>query len=942
MKICSGVFGWLAVCCGVAFGDGVTAETDYLRYTISADGRTVRFVDKATGADYCLQKPSSSFARIRKAGKEIDASIARRDGDHVVATFGDSGVTARFKVVAKKHYLLFEVVSVTGDGVDELVFANASLTLTGKTGEPFAACALALNLQTNVLELPGATGRLRATCYPRFGFAGAAVAIIGCPTSELRKVMQEAVSDAPDLPHSPLGGPWALDAPINQGSYLFNFGDMSEQTVDDWIRLARRLGMNQIDFHGGNSFRFGDLRPNPKTYPQGEASLKAVIDRLHKAGIQAGLHTYAFFLDKQCKWVSPVPDPRLARDATFTLAADLTADAKTVPVLEPTEKMSTVTGFFEWNSVTIQIDDELITYAGIDKQPPYAFTRCTRGAWGTRVAPHAKGAKVHHLKECFGLFVPDGDSTLFEEVAARTAEVFNNCGFDMMYLDALDGEGILGGPEAGWHYGSKFVFAIWKRLKRPALMEMSTFHHHLWYVRSRYCAWDHPNRGHKKFIDMHVAANQENRRIFMPGHLGWWAVKTWAGSDVEPTYADDIEYLCCKCLGTDTGFSVMGVAPSTIDKVPAFQRLAPIMQQYEEIRHAGRVPASVKARLRQPGEEYTLVRGADGGIAFRPMQYTRHKVEGIDGWSNVWRVTNRFGRQSVQLRIEALSGIGPYDAEGNPTVAVFRDANEFPDGAAAPGMTSRLSPSASHVRVGDTSGEYRAANERSPLAVSEAPEPTWTVRTKTFSPPLDLSRNPALGVWVHGDGQGEVLNVQLKSPKHISHGLRDHYLVVDFTGWRYFEMLEPESDRCDRYAWPYAANAYAVYRETVDTRSVETLSIWCNNVPPGRSVSCFLSPIRALPAFDAKLINPSVTIAGRTVSFPVAIETGSYLELRSGADCKLYGRKGELLADLKPEGDVPILNPGPNEVTFTCEAVPGVNVRARVTVIAAGDSLLSG
>ena len=47
--------------------------------------------------------------------------------------------------------------------------------------------------------------------------------------------------------------------------------------------------------------------------------------------------------------------------------------------------------------------------------PPYGFTNCQRGAWGTRVAPHAKGAKVHHLKECFGLFVPDGDTRTLAE-----------------------------------------------------------------------------------------------------------------------------------------------------------------------------------------------------------------------------------------------------------------------------------------------------------------------------------------------------------------------------------------------------------------------------------------------------------------------------------------------------------------------------------------------
>ncbi len=164
------------------------------------------------------------------------------------------------------------------------------------------------------------------------------------------------------------------------------------------------------------------------------------------------------------------------------------------------------------------------------------------------------GAKVHHLKECFGLFVPDPDTTLLTEVAAATADTFNECGFDMIYFDALDGEDILGGAQWSWHYGSRFVYEVWQRLKKPALMEMSTFHHHLWCVRSRLCAWDHPVRSHKRFIDLHNADNENSRRMFLPGELGWWALKSWSGPQGEPTFADDIEYLMTKGSGRRYGF----------------------------------------------------------------------------------------------------------------------------------------------------------------------------------------------------------------------------------------------------------------------------------------------------------------------------------------------------------------------------------------------------
>ena len=172
------------------------------------------------------------------------------------------------------------------------------LALQGVEQEPFAACALALNLRTNVAGFPQPASQLSATCYPKFGLAGAKVALVAAPRDKLRGALQEAVTAAEELPHSPLGGPWALGQPINQGSYLFNFGGMTVEKADDWIKLAKTLGMTQIDFHGGGSFRFGDCRPNPQTYPEGHKSLKAV-DRQTSRGGHRGRAAHLCLLHRQ-------------------------------------------------------------------------------------------------------------------------------------------------------------------------------------------------------------------------------------------------------------------------------------------------------------------------------------------------------------------------------------------------------------------------------------------------------------------------------------------------------------------------------------------------------------------------------------------------------------------------------------------------------------------
>ena len=450
-------------------------------------------------------------------------------------------------------------------------------------------------------------------------------------------------------------------------------------------------------------------------------------------------------------------------------------------------------------------------------------------------------------------------------MAARTAQTYNDAGFDMIYLDALDGGDTVAGREWAWHYEAKFTWEIWKRLKRPAIMEMSTFHHHLWYVRSRGGAWDHPTRSHKKFIDIHVAANEAYQRMFLPGHLGWWAFKTWSGASGDPTYPDDIEYLCAKALGHDTGFSIMGVDPTSIRKAGVLPRLSAIVRRYEALRHAGYFNEAVKEKLRVPGDEYRLVQAPDGEWCFVPAQYERHKVQGLDGWSNVWKVSNRFAEQPLKLRIQGLLSAGPYDAPGNPTLASFGAPDEFERPRTQNGITLMLQPSRAHVKAGGISGCLTASSAL-PTATR-----TWGCATRTFGPPLDLSAHQGLGVWVHGDGKGEVLNLQLTSPLHLSHAIADHYIDVNFTGWRYFELIEPEGARHADYAWPYGG-IYSIYRESVRPSSIETLSLYVNNVPANGSVTTYLSPVRAVPVVKAKLRNPAVSVNGKTLTFPVEIE----------------------------------------------------------------------
>lgn len=942
---------WLALLGGLAVthpnGDtAITLRTRTFAWTLAANGTTASFVDLRAKRDYGAGKTQPAFL-LRVGAKMLLPASVVQTGDRLRVTFQEPGCAATLRVRAMGEALVLDVLSVEGDA-EELTFGLVPLTLRGSPEEPFAACVLARNLRTNVPELPGACSILRAHAYRRLGMEGASAAIVAAPAGAFRKALQRAVEAAPELAKSPIGGPYALDAPLNRSSYLFNFGGLNVDTAPRWIALAKALGARQVDFHGGQSFRFGDFEPDPETYPRGLPDLKAVVDALHAAGLQAGLHTYSFFIDKRSRYVTPVPDPRLASFRTFTLAEPLDERSDVITVQEPTTGMTAVTGFFVANSATLRIGEELITFREATQEPPYRFLGCTRGAYGTRASAHAVGEKAHHLKELFGLFMPDAETDLFTEIVENTARVYNECGFDMIYLDALDGSYMHAGSEWAWYYGARFVHELVRRLKKPPILEMSTFHHHLWCVRARMGAWDAASRGYKEFVDMHRVVNQDCRRMFLPSHLGWWAVWGWNGIHPERTLPDDLEYLLCKSVADDAGLSfVVGFSADTFDRSAGAQRYADIISRYEEIRRAG-VPPAIRKALGEPGREFTLQDGPRGKRAFVPVRYRRTDVAGTRG---VAMVENGEKDQPLAVRIEARLGVvGPADRE--PLLE-----GGHASALSAPRCAEGVSLAVGAPEAGAMQGAPGDLDASSCLLLSAASSRkerpgSWAMVERVFPAPVNLG-GMGLGVWIRGDGSGTVLNFQLRNAPSVSPGVAERYVVVDFEGWRYFELVEQESDRLSAYEWPYASSrstwekdpgrafqtAYTTYHPSLRYDLVHSLAVWVNNVPPGGEAHIVISPVRALSLGAVRLKNPRVQVGGVSVTLPVELQTGWYAELDRFGIVSVYGPNNELVERTSPQGSLPMLRAGANEVLYECEAMGEIPPRVRLTVMEYGKPL---
>ena len=113
-----------------------------------------------------------------------------------------------------------------------------------------------------------------------------------------------------------------------------------------------------------------------------------------------------------------------------------------------------------------------------------------------------------------------------------------------------------------------------------------------------------------------------------------------------------------------------------------------------------------------------------------------------------------------------------------------------------------------------------------------------------------MAPGDAMGLWVKGDGSGALLNVQIRSPREYHGCISDHYIDLDFTGWRYVELLlrERDSERLTDYVWPYGGGgSHAIYRNSVDQAHISEVNLLLNEIPAGGKVDILVSPIRSLP-----------------------------------------------------------------------------------------------
>lgn len=880
-----------------------TFETKYIQLSLTNNGKIFNLTRKDTNQSLISDYNNNYFGKLLKT-KDAEPefpTLAYCNENIVTMFYKDSGVTAKIQVEEYQNYLTFTLLSA--EPKDYFSISFIYLKANEKLQNVFPLSCLSMNLQTNLGEYPGKNLILEAIAYPHIGEAGAKASIAGTPEPVLRDILKEICSSIPegDMPLSKKGGPWALDHAQNFDNYTIIWSPITLKNVDSYIELFNKFNISQVNLHKGEMYTQGDMEPNRKYYPEGKKSLKQVIDYLHNHEILVGMHPYTFFVDHKSSFITPIPHPDLDSVNEFTLDIDLDEDSNNLTVKENTKDVSTDTGFHIMNSDILKIDNELITFKGVTREKPYRFYDCVRGAYGTKPSSHKKCSKISQLKSYFGQLVPKAKSDLFYEVAKKTAEFYNECGFDMLYLDAINGAFILDSDEYAWYHAMLFVNELFKHLKNdPIFMccHRPPFFN-TWFVRSRLAAMDHPSRGYKPFIDVHVEYLRECvKNTFIQLDLGWWALSPGGSEDKQGQnrimFIDDVEYLCTKAIALNASHSFQNIGIKKL--LPIQERHGKIIRKYEGLRKINYFSKNVKEKLGKSKGDFMLKEVTDGEYYFVQREVSKFRINGLGSHGESVKLFNAHKEQQPFIRIEALWGVMPYDCPEGEVIVDLDKKNIIDDNL-----------------------EF------------------------SFEPGLNIKDKPAIGFWVYGDGSGRVVNIQLQSPIEIMGGISQRFVKADFNGWKYFSIYETHNCELPEDDWPRQElkvktytdtfNFYNIYRTPTDYSNVSSIKLLLSQ----KKGSFRFSSIKALPIFKHEIVNPSIKIGDKKFTFNTKLESGNFLECTPSGYYTVYNRIGETIFKGNLDEKIPALSVGNNEITFNCQSQDRQNSKVVLTIFTEGE-----
>ncbi len=443
------------------------------------------------------------------------------------------------------------------------------------------------------------------------GVIGSKIALFACPAAQALPAIG-AIEVAEGLPHPMMNGQWAKMSPAATASYLIV--DFGEHSIDEAIEMTKKAGLKFL-YQSSPFETWGHFKLKTELFPRGWDGFRDCVAKAREAGIGAGFHTLSNFITPNDPFVSPVPDPRLARTGSSELTAAIDATETELPVADPIWFKAKTT------MNTAIVGEELIQFEAVSADAPWRLLQCRRGAWGTRAAAHSKADSVGKLMDHpYKVFLTN--AALSQQVARNIAAFCNYTDAVQLSLDGLEGNWSTGMGQ----YGCSLFTDAWYEALKPSLRghiinDASNPHHFTWHIATRY-NWGEPwYAGFRQSQTLYRLKNQLfYTRNLIPHMLGWFSLHP-------ETTLEDVEWLCARAAGFDAGFALATSSDSkatqtagdaaALDKTTA--AILDVVCQWETARQSGAFPESLKPLLQDVNRAFRLLSVGPGKWELRQL-----------------------------------------------------------------------------------------------------------------------------------------------------------------------------------------------------------------------------------------------------------------------------------------------------------------------------------
>lgn len=493
---------------------------------------------------------------------------------------------------------------------------------------------------------PGAAQETDVPAPPLTGsdaaIPGSEIALFGTTPDGVLNVIS-SIETENGLPHPTIDGRWQKTSQADSQPFLV-LSDLNSGNVAQASQYANEGGIGYIYSLPGADGPWvsaGHYQFN-SSFGGSDAGMAAAVKTAAQYGVKIGVHTLSDFIDPNDPYVTPTPDPGLAKGGEASLTRPLSGSDTSIYVNSSTPFTNGGLGSL------LQIGNEIASYSSVTQvgtTNEWVLSGVSRHIWGTTAAAtEPVGTTVSRLvgNEYGGAL---GGLPLVNDLASRLSSMLNDTGVKAMSFDGAESAsqtpyGLYSSAQMinGMYYGQSS--------HDGTITEASNIYPNTWDAQSR-VSWGEAYNG----TSMQQVYDNINfyERNYLPNMMGWLAFRP-GNSTLQQ------QWQMAKAASWNAGTNLQ-TSVSALSSSGNTAEVLGDLKQWDEARDLGAFTQAQEAEMRPLSTYWNLVNVVpDQAWNLYPVDFPSSSQQANGGSTATWQYTNPYAGQSLRFQLQASGG----------------------------------------------------------------------------------------------------------------------------------------------------------------------------------------------------------------------------------------------------------------------------------------------